>query len=123
MKAFTKGLTGLAAVLVFVAVTASAARADHWRWSVTFVRPTATCAPSPLPWRTGYVPVSPVQQSYRAGYHDGYAHGFHDGVHAPVAVRRGIAHYGSAYSYRVIRSGSAWVRHGAVGGTVLTIRW
>jgi len=123
MKAFTKGLTGLAAVLVFVAVTASAARAGQWQVQVSFSRPVATCVPSPLPWRTGHVPVSPVRQAYRAGYDDGYAHGFHDGVHAPVVVRRGIAPYGSGYSYRVIRSGSAWVRHGPGGGSVLTIRW
>ncbi|HUS44810.1 MAG TPA: hypothetical protein VM219_02085 [Phycisphaerae bacterium] len=122
MNALTKGLAVLAIAMVVLAA-ARPAQAGQWQVRVSFSRPMATCAPSPLPWRTGHVPVLPVRQAYRAGYHDGYAHGFHDGVHAPVVVRRGIAPCGSAYSYRVIRSRSAWVRHGAVGGTVLTIRW
>ncbi len=122
MNALTKGLAGLAIVMVVLAA-ARPAQAGQWQIQVSFSRSVASCAPTILPWRTGHVPVSPVRQSYRAGYDDGYAHGFHDGVHAPVVIRRGIAAYGSGYSYREFRSGSAWVRHGAVGGTVFTIRW
>lgn len=122
MKALKKGLVGLGVVAVLMAA-AGPARAGSFRLQVIYARPVVSCAPRTLPWRTGHVPVSPVRQAYRAGYDDGYAHGFHDGVHAPVAVRRGIAPYGSAYSYRVIRRRSAWVRHGPAGGSVLTIRW
>jgi len=122
MNALAKGLVALMATAVLL-VSATVARADGVRLQVIYIRPAASCVPHVLPWRTGPVPVSPIRQAYRAGYHEEYADGFRAGVASPVAVRRTVIPYRPVPSYGVMRYGTVRGSHGLSSGTIISIRW